>query len=125
MDNTVERMRALVARDEAGAMRRGRFSRDTDLPWPRALRWPLLAALALLGAAALVPSGGIGATVPAIQAGLAGALAVPDAADAAIGADLATVGAGLATVGAAAAGLVLLLVLPDLFAGLRWALFRR
>ena len=118
MDDTVDLMRALVARDEAGiergpAARLRRSLRDTGLSRLRAPLLPLLllVALAPVGAAALAPGGGI---VAAARAGLA---AVPDAIGAVAGAALSDPHA--AAVIAAVAGPALLLVLVDLLADLR------
>jgi uncharacterized membrane protein YjjP (DUF1212 family) len=88
--------------------------RDTDLSWLQALRWPLLVALALLGAAVSVLSGGIGAAVLAILAGLATILA-----ERAASLTTLTTLTTLTAIGAVAIGLMLL-VLWELFAGLRW-----
>jgi len=132
MADTMELMRALVARDEAevehnrAARLRGRL-RDTDLSWLRVP--PLLpVVLASIGAAALAAGGGIGAAVLAVRAGLGAALGVPENADAIIGA---IIGAALAdrdtaiiAVCVAAAGSALLLFLAEVIADLRRILGR-
>jgi hypothetical protein len=125
VDDTVELMRALVARDEASvelgcAARLRRSLRGTDLSRLRAPLLPLLllVALAPVGAAALAPGGGI---VAAARAGLA---AVPDAIGAATAAALPDPHAA-ALLAAAVAGPALLLVLVDLLADLRRTFFGR
>jgi hypothetical protein len=131
MDDNVELMRALVARDEAGversrAARLRRFLCGTDRSRlrasPRAALPPLLllAALTSAGAVAAGASGGIAAWVPAIRAGLAAAAAAPDTVAAAVlGAALSDRDTAIAILGAAVAGPALLLVLVELLADLR------
>ena len=110
MDDTVDLVRALVARDEAEVERRRaagirRFLRDADLSWLRPARWPLLVllvSLASLGAAAAVPGGGIVAAARAVATAVAAA----------------------AILAVAVAGPALLLFLADLLADLRHALRR-
>jgi hypothetical protein len=130
MDDNVELMRALVARDEAGversrAARLRRFLCGTDRSRlrasPRAALPPLLllAALTSAGAVAAGASGGIAAWVPAIRAGLAAAAAPDTAAAAVLGAALSDRDTAIAILGAAVAGPALLLVLVELLADLR------